>query len=176
MLHTMKVRLLTDQSQYEALIKVMTLFNQLCNHISEIGFQTNTHTNKIKLSNECYHLMRERYEIPSQLIVRAIGKVVEAYKSGVKSVQKFGETTSVVYDRRLLTFKWMNTVSISTISNRIDIPFRVESYRPGSYDRRVSGLADLILDQNQFYLLLLVDLPSETDGNAEKSYAGIGIS
>ncbi|MFC5402431.1 hypothetical protein [Cohnella soli] len=174
MLHTMKIQLLTDGSQHESLTEVMTRFNQVCNHISEIGFQTKTHTNKIKLSNECYHPVREQYAIPSQMVVRAIGKVVEAYKSGVKSVQKFGETTSVVYDMRLLTFKWMNRVSISTLNSRIEIPFRVESYRPGAYDRRVSGLADLILENDQFYLLLLVDLPSETSGSGVKELAGVG--
>lgn len=162
MLYTMKIHLLTDRLQYETLIDVMTRFNEICNHISEIGFRTKTHRSKIKLSKVCYYSVREKYEVPSQMVVRAIGKVVEAYKSGFKTEMKFAENTSVVYDTRSLAFKWMNQISISTFDGRMEVPFRVIGYSQGIYDRRVNGLADLVLQDNQFYLLLLVDLPNDT--------------
>lgn len=163
MLYTMKIELLTNDLQYELLTQVMMRFNQACNHISEIGFQTKTHRNKIKLSKECYNLVRETYDLPSQMVVRAIGKVVEGYKGGSKSQLSFGGTTSVVYDTRQIAFKWMNYVSISTIVGRIEIPFRVAGYRLGTYDRRVAGQADLILQDKRYYLLLQVDLPEVTN-------------
>ncbi|MGU3473154.1 hypothetical protein ACLBWT_18650 [Paenibacillus sp. D51F] len=159
----MKIELLTDERQHGQLKQVMMRFNEVCNHISEIGFRTRTHRNKIKLSKECYSLVRETYNLPSQMVVRAIGKVVEGYKSGSKTELKFGENTSVVYDTRLLAFKWMNRVSISTFEGRIEVPFRVTGYRQGTYDRRVTGQADLILQDKKFYLLLLVDLPEASN-------------
>ncbi|WP_245237783.1 hypothetical protein [Paenibacillus ihuae] len=103
--------------------------------------------------------MRETHELPSQMVVRAIGKVVEGYKAGSKTKLTFGETTSVVYDTRQIAFKWMNFISISTIGGRIEIPFQVAGYRLGTYDRRVTGQADLILQDGKYYLLLQVDLP-----------------
>jgi predicted transposase len=158
-MYTMKIQLLADEQQHEQLTQVMKRFNEVCNHISKIGFRTRTHRNKIKLSKECYTQVRENYSLPSQMVVRAIGKVVEGYKTGSKIELKFGETTSVVYDKRQLAFKWMNRISISTFDGRIEVPFRVTGYRQGTYDRRVTGQADLILQDNMFYLLLLVDLP-----------------
>lgn len=159
MMHTMKIQLLTDDHQHKRLMDVMKKFNEVCNHISEVGFQTKTYRNKIKLQKECYHQVRETFNLPSQMVVRAIGKVVEAYKTGVRSTISFGENTSVVYDTRLLAFKWMQAVSIATFDGRIEVPIRVTGYRLGTYDRRVTGQADLVLEDSTFYLLLLVDLP-----------------
>lgn len=163
MLYTLKIELLTNEREHEMLSQVMKVFNKVCNHISQIGFQTKTHRNKIKLSKECYSLVRGQYNLPSAMVVRAIGKVVEGYKSGSKKELQFGETASVVYDTRLLKFKWMSKVSISTFEGRIHVPFRVAGYRQGTYDRRGNGQADLVLQDNKFYLLLLVDLPEESD-------------
>jgi predicted transposase len=161
-MYTMKIQLLTDREQHLQLTEVMRRFNEVCNHISEVGFRTKTNRNKIKLSKECYNDVRQRYNTPAQMVVRAIGKVVEAYKTGAKTQLKFGETTSVVYDTRLLAFKWMQCISIATFDGRIEIPFRVTGYRQGTYERRVNGQADLVLQDNQFYLLLLVNLPETT--------------
>ncbi|QHW35440.1 hypothetical protein GZH47_31570 (plasmid) [Paenibacillus rhizovicinus] len=174
MIHTMKLELLTSGTQHETLIEVMTRFNQACNHISEIGFRTKTHRSKIRLFKQCYYDLRENYSMPSQMVVRAVGKVVDAYKSGFNAVMKFGEYTSVVYDSRSLTFKWMNHVSISTFEERIEVPFRVVEYRQGTFDRLGSGLADLILQDNKFYLLLLVNLPVESDSDGAKVLTGNG--
>nr|MBC9204728.1 hypothetical protein [Paenibacillus sp. PL91] len=161
MMYTMKIQLLTDAQQYEQLTDVTKRFSQVCNHISEVGFLTKTYRSKVKLSKECYHQVRNTYNLPAQMVVRAVGKVVEAYRAGVGSTVKFGESTSVVYDTRLIKFKWMQSVSIATFNGRIEVPFRVTGYRRGSYDRRVNGLADLIFEEGIFYLLLVVDLPEE---------------
>jgi putative transposase len=162
-MYTMKIQLLTDEQQHEKLMDVMKRFNEICNHISEVGFRTKSHRNKIKLSSECYADVRQKFMAPAQMVVRAIGKVVEAYKGGSKTVLRFGENTSVVYDTRLLAFKWMHSVSIATFNGRIEVPFRVTGYRQGSYERRVTGQADLILLDNVFYILLLVNLPEESN-------------
>ena len=165
MLHTMKIQLLTDNQHHENLTEVMSRFNRLCNRISEIGFRTNTHSSTSRLSKECYHLVRQEYAAPAQMVVRAIGKVIDAYKTGFKGEMKFGEHTSVVYDTRSLTFRWMNHISISTFDGRMEVRYRVSGYRQGTYDRRVQGLADLIIEDNTFFLLLLVDLPVPSDMN-----------
>lgn len=159
MIHTIKIQLLTNDEQYQELTDVIQRFNEVCSYISEVGFNTRTHRNKMKLSKKCYHTVREQYNLPAQMVVRAVGKVVEAYKTGVGSMLKFSESTSVVYDTRLVKFKWMHTVSIATFTGRIEVPFKVESYRRGYYARRVPGLADMILEDGKLYLLMVVDMP-----------------
>lgn len=159
MLHTIKVQLLINDREHNILNHLMTRFNEACNYISEIGFKTKTHRNKIKLSKECYNDVRRIYSLPSQMVVRAIGKVVEGYKPGSSTELRFGETTPVVFDSRQIAFKWMDTISISTFDGRLEIPFRMTSCRRGIYDRRVSGQADLVLEDDNFYLLVVIDLP-----------------
>lgn len=164
MLYTMKIQLLANEEQHEQLKKTMNRFNEICNYISDIAFKTKTTKNKVKLSKECYHNVREIYQVPSQMVVRAIGNVVEGYKGGSAEAITFGPYESVVYDTRLLAFKWIERVSITITPNgRAEIPFLVNGYRKGSYDRRVPGQADLIIDNNNFYLLLIVNLPETSD-------------
>ncbi|OME78643.1 hypothetical protein BK120_23170 [Paenibacillus sp. FSL A5-0031] len=160
-MYTMKIQLLTNVQQYDQLTDVTKRFSQVCNHISEVGFLTKTYRSKVRLSKECYHQVRDIYSLPAQMVVRAVGKVVEAYREGIGSKVIFEELTSVVYDTRLIKFKWMQSVSIATFTGRIEVPFKVTGYRRGSYDRRVSGLADLILENGVFFLLLVVDMPEE---------------
>jgi len=164
----MKMQLLVNQEQHDQLDETMKRFNEICNYISIIAFQTKTTKNKIKLHKECYYNVREIYKVPAQMVVRAIGKVVEGYKGveGNKGAQEaitFGPNESVVYDTRLLAIKWIERVSITTLNGREEIPFLVNRYRKGSYDKRVPGQADLIVENNQFYLLLIVSFPDIPD-------------
>ncbi|AGA60035.1 hypothetical protein Theco_4033 (plasmid) [Thermobacillus composti KWC4] len=158
MLYTLKLKLLADARQRELLAHTMKIFSEICNFISDIGIQTNTIRNKIKLQKHCYYVVREKYGVPAQMVVRAVGKVVETYKSGAKKTF-FGETSAVVYDKRTLAFKMIERVSLTTIEGRIEIPFLVTGYRKGIYERRQPGQADLIVQNNDYYLLLVIDLP-----------------
>jgi hypothetical protein len=52
--------------------------------------------------------------------LRAVGKVVETYKSGAKKAF-FGETSAVVYDKRTLAFRMIEKVSrngLADVENR----------------------------------------------------------
>lgn len=161
MFYTIKTELLINGEQKTKLTNTMVNFNKMCNEISRIGYENRSCRNKIKLFKECNEQFRNA-GIHYQFISRAVGKVVEWYKNSNNNqgIITFDHHDGVVYDSRLLNFKWVNRVSIGTIGGeRIDVPFRVHGYRLGLYERRVEGLADLILQNNQFYLYLAVEMP-----------------
>lgn len=164
MLYTMKIHLLPNEEQYFELESTMRRFNEICNYISKIAHKTNTRKNKIYLQKACYYIVREEFDVPSQLVVRAISRVVEEYKmykKGSNEIVSFNQHEPVFYDSKIVSFKWVESVSITTISGRMKMPFVVCGYTKGSYDaRRIAGHADLFKENNDFYLLLVVDLPN----------------
>lgn len=171
---TAKIKLLTTPEQHEKLLKTMKIFNEACNYISKIAFETKTF-GQIKLHKLCYYDVREKFGLSAQLAVRAIGKVSETYKADKKTFHVFREHGAVVYDNRILSFKGLEKVSLVTVEGRIEVPIVVSAYHKGIIQgRRVRGQADLILENGTFYLLLVVEIP-EPDPFEPEGWIGVDL-
>jgi IS605 OrfB family transposase len=105
-----------------------------------------------------YRDVRERFGLSAQMAVRAIGKVVEAYKRDKRVKPTFRPHGAIVYDDRLLSWKGVDRVSILTVHGRIVVPVVIGTYHAPRL-RRVRGQADLIFRDGQFYLAVVVDVP-----------------
>ena len=162
MLCTMKIKLLTTAEQYSKLFETMKYFNAACNYISCIAFNTKNFS-KVKLQHVVYYETREKFSLSSQMVVRAIGKVVESYKTDKKKLHTFKETGAMIYDERILSFKGVNIASLLTLSGRIEVFMLISKYHKGVMQgKRVCGQADLVLQNGVFYLLLAVDFPEHS--------------
>ena len=104
MLLTLKVKLIPSEDQHKSLLDTMKRFNYACNYISEIAFDLKC-ANKIKLQKLVYYDVREKFKLSAQLTIRAISKVVEAYKRNKSIKPTFKENGAVVYDQRILSWK-----------------------------------------------------------------------
>lgn len=167
MLCTMKIKLLTDVEQNRKLLDTMKRFNQACDYISQIAFESKMFS-KIKIQKVCYYDVRERFGLSAQMVVRAIGKVAESYKIDKKTLHTFRETGAVVYDERILSFKGLEFASILTLEGRIDVAMVISSYHNGVLQgNRIRGQADLILQDGIFYLLLVVEIPEATPSDID---------
>jgi len=174
MLCTAKIKLAVDPEQHQALLGTMARFNQACNHISKIAFESKTFS-KFKVHKLCYYDVRNDFGLSSQMAVRAIGKVCESYKANKKSLHTFKNTGAMVYDQRIMAFKGIDRVSLLTLSGRILVPMVISEYHQGVLaGRRVKGQADLILKNGAFFLLLVIDLP-EPPKQPPKDFLGIDL-
>lgn len=174
MLCTTKIKLLTTIEQHSKLLETMKRFNSACNYISEIAFNTQNFS-KVKLQHAVYYDVRERFSLSAQMVVRAIGKVVESYKTDKKSMHTFKDTGAMVYDDRILSFKGANIASILTLSGRIEVPMLISEYHKGVMQgNRVCGQADLILQNGVFYLLLVVEFP-EHESFTPSDFIGVDL-
>ena len=176
MFKTIKVKLYTDSEQHDKLLRTMKCFNQACNEISRIAFE-NKAFGKVSIQKLCYYDIRDKYGLSAQMTVRAIGKVAESYKN--KDTRKvfhtFKETGAIVYDQRILSFKGLDKVSILTLDGRILVQLVVcDYYNNAVHGVRVAGQADLILQNNNFYLLVVVDVPDDPEYKP-KDYIGIDL-
>ncbi|MBT9147523.1 MAG: hypothetical protein DDT32_01280 [Syntrophomonadaceae bacterium] len=137
----------------------MKQFNLACNYISKVAFDAKL-LGKIAIQELCYYEVREKFNLSSQMTVRAIGKVAESYKTDKKELHAFKETGAMIYDQRILSFDGLEFASILTLDGRVKVPMVLGEYHQGLLcGNRVRGQADLILQDNTFYLMLVVERP-----------------
>jgi len=160
MLQTLMVKLDPTKNQYQELVDTMHRFNGACNDIAETIFELHS-ANKINLHKAVYYDIRKKYGLSSQLTVRAISKVAEAYKRDKAIKPNFRPDGAIVYDQRILSWKGLEKVSITTLNGRKVIPIRLGDYQRVRMDR-VKGQCDLILVKGIFYLCVVVDAPEES--------------
>ena len=160
MLQTLMVRLDPSPKQHKLLLDTMHRFNEACNDVAETAFFMGK-ANKVELHKTVYYPIRERYGLSSQLTVRAISKVVEAYKRDKSIRPEFRPDGAIVYDPRILTWKGLEHVSLITLEGRQLIPARIGEYQKARMDR-IKGQSDLLLVKNIFYLAAVVEVPEES--------------
>jgi IS605 OrfB family transposase len=150
----------------------MNTFNEVCNELSEKAHKTETY-NKVQLQRNEYHRMRETHpDFSSQLTIRAIDVVTATYKKKRnKQPNYFKKTSAVVYDDRVITFKGTDSVNIWTNDGRINISVQVYDKNKFKYRK---GQVDLVYQNDNFYLLCTLDIPTEKQYDA-KGIIGVDL-
>jgi len=130
---------------------------------------------QFKLHSLCYYPVKEAYPLSSQMIVRCISKVADAYKLNRKTKRVFRPLGSISYDSRILSYNLVKgQVSIWTIGGRQKIDFTCHNPDYLSY---IQGEADLCCIKGKFYLLQTIEVPSEKEVDAEEFIgADMGIT
>ena len=154
------VKLDPSQEQHKMLLETMKRFNEACNHIAETVFALHS-ANKVEIHKAVYYPVREHFGLSSQLTVRAISKVCEAYKRDKSIKPEFRLDGAIVYDQRILSWKGLEKVSLITLEGRQTIPVRFGEYQKVRMDR-IRGQGDLILVNGVFYLCVVVEASEES--------------
>lgn len=154
---TLKIKLLPTDEQAKLLLDTMKEANAVCNAISDVAWEKKIFNN-FKLHHEVYHSYKGTFRLSSQILVRCIAKVADAYKLNKKSKREFRPLGSIGYDSRIMTYKPNNIVSLWAIGGRIKIPF--VCHNP-NYLPYIKGEADLVFKKGKFYLFQTVEVPEE---------------
>jgi putative transposase len=64
----------------------------------------------------------------------------------------------MIYDERIMSFKGLTTVSLASLSGRLEIPIRYGKYQEARL-KYAQGQADLLYREDTFYLAVTIDLP-----------------
>jgi len=168
---TIPVKLKTTSAHVSRLLATMDTFNEICNGLSDVCFHEGIF-NKFAIQKLLYHPIRSCYDIPAQLVVRAISKVSNSYKKNNKTLCWFKPRGAITYDTRVLRWK-ENEVSIATITGRITIPFVCSEKQKESL-RFQEGETDLIYRNGTFFLHTTCEI-KETLPIEAKSYLGVDM-
>lgn len=168
---TAQLQLLPSLEQAALLHTTVERFNAAANWLAGEAFQRQT-ADKIRLQKIGYATLRNTFGLSSQMACLCISVVSAAYKRDRKIQPVFRDRAAIPYDRRILSFKGLDRVSLLTLSGRVLIPFLM-----GAYQRERFGFAkgqcDLVYRKDdKWFLLVTLDLP---DGTPLPSTDFIGI-
>jgi IS605 OrfB family transposase len=161
---TLKIKLMPTDEQANLLLNTMKEANSVCNAISDVAWYKRIFNN-FKLHHEIYHTYKAKFKISSQVLVRCIAKVADAYKLDKKVKREFRPLGSIGYDSRIMTYKPNNIVSLWVIGGRVKIPFVCHNPK---YIPYIKGEADLVFKKGKFYLFQTVDVPEEDIEDVEE--------
>lgn len=169
MLLSYKLKILPTHKQKDLLRRTMVRFNEACNYVADIAFATCC-ANKINLQKIIYYDVREKYQLSARLTIRAIAKVVEAYKRDKQRKPRFGLFGGIVYDQRIISRKGRELVSLVTIEGRQIIPVVFWRYNR-LIQSHIRGQVDLIFNRNKnvFYLSIVVEVPETPPYEPQKA-------
>jgi predicted transposase len=160
---TLKIKLLPTDEQANLLLETIKEANTVCNAISDVAWG-NRIFNNFKLHHEVYHSYKATFKLSSQILVRCIAKVADAYKLDKKTKREFRPLGGISYDSRIMTYKPNDIVSLWAIGGRIKIPFVCHNR---NYLPYIKGEADLVYKKGKFYLFQAVDVPEEDVADVE---------
>jgi len=166
---TLKIKLLPNKEQAGMLRDTIAEYNVACDTISDVAWE-NKVFNQFKLHRLVYHNIRSATRLPAQLTVRAISKVVDAYKLDKKVKRVFRKDGAITYDCRVMSYKG-DLVSLSTLDGRVKVPFIC--HRP-DWLPYVKGEADLLVRKGKFFLLQTVEFPEDKIKDAEE-FLGVDL-
>jgi putative transposase len=169
---TLPVKLAPNPEHHAALLAIMHRFNAACDAIATVAYRERC-ANKIALQKLVYYEMRDRFSLSSQLMIRAISKVVEAYKRDRSIHLRFRADGAVPYDERILSWKGLEHVCLLTLAGRVLVPTRFGDYQAGRLDRR-RGQTDLVFRNGVFYLFVTLDVP-DPEPDTIPDYLGVDL-
>jgi len=174
MKQTLLVKLAPEPEQHASLLRTLETFNAACNAIAEVAY-AHREANKLALQRLVYYDVRGRFGLSSQMAIRAIAKVSEAYKRDKKIQPRFRAQGAMTYDQRICSFPTPDRVSLLTLDGRVVVPFRFGIYAEGML-QRTRGQCDLLYRKRSstFFLAITVDAPEPTPDEAS-DYLGVDL-
>jgi putative transposase len=174
MKQTLLVKLALEPEEHSALLRTLEAFNAACNAIADVAFLQRV-ANKLALQPLVYYDVRERFGLSSQMAIRAIAKVSEAYKRDKRVKPTFRTHGAMTYDQRICSFPSPDRVSLLTLDGRVIVPFRFGAYADGML-QQTRGQCDLLYRKrtHTFFLAITVDAPEPTPDEAS-DYLGVDL-
>ncbi len=165
------IKLLPTNEQAYVLRETLERANEAANAISEIAWENNSF-GQYKLHKLAYHETKARFDLSSQMIVRAISKVADAYKLDRKRKRDFKPLGAIAYDDRILRY-YDDAVSIWTIEGRQHIPYVCDERTEEMLKLR-QGESNLLYRDGKWYLLATVNI-EEPPARTLEDWLGIDL-
>jgi IS605 OrfB family transposase len=158
---TVQIQLLPDKEQAMQMRETIETFNAACNWLAQEAFARKT-SNNILMQKLFYADLREQFGLSAQMAAICVRHVASTYKRDKSKLPKFRRHAAMPYDRRILSFKGIDRVSLRTLTGRVIVPMIMGAYQQERFSA-AQGQCDLVLRKDgKWFLLATVDLPEVT--------------
>jgi len=149
------LKLQPTPEQEELLKQTLERCNTACNWISAQAWEAKTFR-QFDLHQLVYQEVREKFGLSSQVTVRCIAKVADAYKLDKETQRIFRPLGAQPYDDRIFRFMAGDQVSIWTLTGRIKIVFVCGEHQRRLLEHR-KGEVDLMFVNGHWYIAAVCD-------------------
>ena len=170
---TAKLKLQPTPAQFDCLLATLATANQCCNAISETAFREKTFK-QYALHKLVYKACRRQFNLSAQMVIRAIAKVADSYKTSRKKQRGFSQRGAFPYDARILSFNLaQQRVSIWTVAGRQSISYAGSAQALARLQGE-RGESDLCFVRGQFYLAVSCEVATP-EPMAVDEYLGVDL-
>jgi len=147
---SIKCKLQVNPEERNILLETINAFACACNDILKIAREKKVF-NQYRLHHLTYHLIKDRYKLQANLVVRAIARVAQKRKRRPKSFKARS------FDLDMRTFRFVEReemISLSTIKGRLKIKLLLGNYQRGILKGQKPKMATLIYQKSKkvFYI------------------------
>jgi putative transposase len=153
----------------------MQAYNAACNFVSALAWEKRCF-NQIALHHMTYRDIRAQFGLPSQLAVRAIAKVADAYKTSKATKAEFRPLGAITYDSRILRLIGVSNVSCSTLAGRITVKLNIGGYQRDRLAGAALGEIDLLYLPEKKRFCFVFTVKTETPPVSEpEGFLGVDL-
>ena len=161
-----QIQLRPTPNQAAALEKTMCRFHQACNWVAHRAFGRKL-ANRYALHKLYYYAVRQRFDLPAQMACLTFAQVAAAYKRDKSKKVSFRPWASIPYDARLLQYRGLDWVSLTTLAGRLVVPMVMGTYQADQFGH-VKRYAELVRRRDgKWFLMATVEFddvpPCEPD-------------
>ncbi len=172
-----QVKLQTTPDQVIALKRTLETANAACGYISELAWGNHCFK-RYELQKRFYQKTRQKFPgLSSQVVIRCIAKVTDAYKLDRKTKRAFKPQGSISYDQRILSWRTKQdepVVSIWSLEGRLKILAAFGPRQKAMIEQGLRGAANLIYRDGAFYLHQVCEV-EEPDPDDPEGWLGIDL-
>jgi len=119
MRRTLKCKLEIKDTDKKLLLDTLFIYSQACNYLVNVAIENKIYR-RYALHKKAYYSVRQRFNLPSQLTITAIWKVIETLKANKrKSISEFGQHSAIRLNYpRNFSFNYPN-ISFTSLKGRV---------------------------------------------------------
>ena len=161
-----QIQLRPTPDQAAALEATMCRFHQACNWVAQRAFERKL-ANRYALHKLYYYAVRQQFDLPAQMACLTFAQVAAAYQRDKRKKVSFRPWSSIPYDARLLYYRGLDRVSLTTLDGRIVVPMVMGTYQAEQFGH-VRRYAELVRRRDgKWFLMATVEFddvpPCEPD-------------
>ena len=155
-----QIQLLPTPDQAASLEATMGRFHQACNWVAQRAFERKL-ANRYALHKRYYYDVRQQFELPAQMACLTFAQVAAAYKRDQRKKVSFRPLASIPYDARLLHYRGLDRVSLTTLDGRLVVPMVMGTYQAEQFGH-VKRYAELVRRRDgQWFLMATVEFDDQ---------------
>ena len=155
-----QIQLLPTPDQAAALEATRCRFHQACDWVAQRAFERKL-ANRYALHKLYYYAVRQQFELPAQMACLTFAQVAAAYQRDQRKKVSFRPLALMPYDARLLQYRGLDRVSLTTLDGRIVVPMVMGAYQAEQFGH-VKRYAKLVRRRDgQWFLMATVEFDDE---------------